>query len=76
MLEIVLATLTACLGVVILSAGTMGFLLRPTNWAERVTLIVAALLLIKPGLYTDLIGLGLFAGVLLVQQRRTVPELA
>ena len=75
-LEIALATLTACLGVVILSAGTMGFLLRPTNWAERVTLIVAALLLIKPGLYTDLIGLGLFAGVLLVQRLRTVPELA
>ena len=75
-LDIVLATFTACLGVVILSAGTMGFLLRPTNWAERVLLIVAALLLIKPGLYTDLIGLGLFAGVLVAQRLRTVPALA
>src|SRR5205823_4151975 len=50
-------TITATLGVILLAAGLFGYLLRPATWWQRGVLIVAALLLIKPGWITDVIGL-------------------
>ena len=67
------ATLTATLGVVLLSAGLFGYLLRPASAWQRAVLIVAALLLIKPGWITDLAGLALalvVAGVQLAGNRQ------
>jgi TRAP transporter 4TM/12TM fusion protein len=67
------ATLTATLGVVLLSAGLFGYLLRPAAPWQRAVLVVAALLLIKPGWITDLAGLALallVAGVQLAGSRR------
>ncbi|HHY91921.1 MAG TPA: DUF3394 domain-containing protein, partial [Firmicutes bacterium] len=65
--EIVLASITATIGVVSLAAAIQGwFLTRATLW-ERAIYLASALLLIKPGLVTDLIGLaGL--GVVTVHQ--------
>ena len=48
--------ITAIIGVTCLAAGLSGHLLRETARWERVALLTAALLLIKPGLYTDLAG--------------------
>ncbi|MBI2544158.1 MAG: TRAP transporter fused permease subunit [Candidatus Rokubacteria bacterium] len=73
-LEIAWATVTACVGVIALAAGAMGFLLRPANWIERFTLVAAALLLIKPGIYTDMAGFVLLAAVWAFQRLRPVPE--
>ena len=73
------ATLTATLGVILLSAGLFGYLLRPATAWQRVVLIVAALLLIKPGWMTDLIGLTLALGigaVQLLEARRSQPTAA
>ena len=67
-IETVWAAISACLGVIALSAGVMGFLRRPATWPERAALIVAALLLIKPGIYTDLLGLAIGASVLALQR--------
>jgi TRAP transporter 4TM/12TM fusion protein len=67
------ATLTATFGVILLSAGLFGYLLRPASPWQRAVLIVAALLLIKPGWITDLAGLALavlVAGVQLTSARR------
>jgi TRAP transporter 4TM/12TM fusion protein len=50
------ATITAILGVILLSAGLFGYLLRPASAWQRAALVVAALLLIKPGWITDLAG--------------------
>lgn len=72
-LKIAWAALTACLGVVALAAGAMGFLLRPAGVLERLALLGAALLLIKPGLATDLAGFALLGGVLAAQRRRAAP---
>lgn len=58
-----LASATAIVGVVCLSAGLAGWFTGPLRWWQRVTLLVAALALIKPGLVTDAIG---FAAILLV----------
>jgi TRAP transporter 4TM/12TM fusion protein len=61
------AFVTATFGVVLLSAGLFGYLLRPAAMWERALLVAAAVLLIKPGWITDLVGVGLFALVAGVQ---------
>ena len=61
---------SACIGVVCLAASLQGSLLREAKPWERVALFAAALLLIKPGLITDAIGLALLALVLGVQKLR------
>lgn len=74
LLEIAWATLTACVGVIALAAGAMGYLIRPANLLERLLLVVAALLLIKPGVYTDVGGLICLATTVGLQKLR--PEVA
>lgn len=59
---------TTTVGVVALAAGVEGYLYRETRLWERITLILCALLLIKPGLYTDLIGFAFLALVILSQK--------
>jgi TRAP transporter 4TM/12TM fusion protein len=65
--EIALAAVTATVGVVCLAAGLFGYLVRPTTGWQRVLLLAAAIVLIKPGIMTDLIGAGLAGTVLAVQ---------
>lgn len=62
------SSVTAVIGVICLAAGLQGYLLREARWWERIALLVAALLLIKPGYITDAIGLMLLAGVLVAQK--------
>jgi len=66
--EILGTAMTATVGVIALAAGLHGFLLRETLWWERAMLLVAAVVLIKPGLYTDMAGLVLIAGVIASQR--------
>lgn len=57
---VVIATITAVIGVISLSGGMQGWLLKKANLGERCLMILAAILLIKPGLLTDLAGIGVF----------------
>jgi TRAP transporter 4TM/12TM fusion protein len=66
---------TAAIGTICLAAGLMGYLRRRCPPWERAMLIVAALLLIKPGYITDGIGLGLLA-IVLVSQSKAARRLA
>jgi TRAP-type uncharacterized transport system fused permease subunit len=66
--RILLTTITAVLGVTALAGSLHGYLLRPTRLWERLTLFGAAIVLIKPGLWTDLVGLGGLAAVVAAQQ--------
>jgi TRAP-type uncharacterized transport system fused permease subunit len=66
--RILLTTVTAVLGVVALAASLHGYFLRPTRLFERALLFGGAIVLIKPGLITDLIGFAALATVLLSQQ--------
>jgi TRAP transporter 4TM/12TM fusion protein len=59
--EIALAVPTAVAGSIFLAAGLMGYLFKPATWWERAFLLGAAVLLIDPGIDTDLLGLGCFA---------------
>lgn len=64
----VLAFVSAIIGCACLAAGLFGHLLRDARVWERVFLLAAAVLLIKPGLITDSIGLVLLAGVVINQK--------
>ncbi len=64
------ATITATVGVILLAGGLFGYLSRAATPWQRALLIAGALLLIKPGWITDLIGLGLAAVVLVAQLAR------
>jgi TRAP transporter 4TM/12TM fusion protein len=73
--RILLTTVTAVVGVVALAASLHGYFLRPTRLFERVLLFGGAIVLIKPGLITDLIGFAALATVVLSQQAvRSEPE--
>ena len=65
--HVVLSAVTAITGVLCLAGGLGGYLLRPTAVWERVVLIAVALLLIKPGWTTDLLGAAGLAAVVAAQ---------
>lgn len=66
--EILGTAVTATIGVVCLAGGLHGFLIRRALWWERAALLAASVVLIKPGIYTDLAGLALLAVVLASQR--------
>jgi TRAP transporter 4TM/12TM fusion protein len=68
--DIAIAVLTGTIGIYLLAASVQGYLICRANWFERVILFVSALLLIKPGLLTDLLGLAGGLMVLAVQMLR------
>jgi TRAP transporter 4TM/12TM fusion protein len=54
---------TATVGMYALAGAMQGYLLTDARWHERAILFASAILMVKPGLWTDLAGL---AGILLV----------
>ena len=69
-LALVSVTLTALLGMIAISSALCGFLADHCRPYERLLLIIAGLLMIKPGGITDLVGLVLFVVILVMQYRR------
>ncbi|MDH4094510.1 MAG: TRAP transporter permease [Betaproteobacteria bacterium] len=58
---------SASVGVIMLAGGLFGWFLSLASMWQRAMLVVGALCLIKPGLYTDIAGLGLLAVVAVTQ---------
>ena len=59
-LEVIEVAVTSLLGTFALACGMQGWLMgRAIPFALRIPLIAGAILLIKPGIYTDLAGIGL-----------------
>ena len=56
-------------GVILLAGSLFGWLVAYATMFQRVLLFIAAMSLIKPGFYTDIIGFGLAALVILMQLR-------
>ena len=65
--SLALALLTALVGMVALSSSLIGFL---ASSLERIILGAGGLMMIKPGLLTDVAGVAIFAAVLILQLRR------
>jgi TRAP transporter 4TM/12TM fusion protein len=70
------AVVTGTIGVIALAAGLEGYFIRPATWLERGLFIVAALMLIDPGITTDIIGLVLLGVALGIQKMRPAVVMA
>jgi TRAP transporter 4TM/12TM fusion protein len=66
--DIITSTISASFGVIALAAGMMGWFVKRLKSWERVVLVAAAILLIKPGLYSDFIGYILLILIFLKQK--------
>ncbi|QBQ05181.1 TRAP transporter permease [Sporosarcina pasteurii] len=70
--EIIISILTALIGVIILAAGVIGWLITKATIVERIALIAGGLLTIYPGLLSDGIGVVLIISILFIQRRREI----
>lgn len=68
--SLILALLTALVGMVALSSSLIGFLAAPMKPLERLILGAGGLMMINPGVLTDIAGVAIFAAVLFLQLRR------
>jgi TRAP transporter 4TM/12TM fusion protein len=66
--EIIWAVITATVGILFLAAAVQRCMYRATRWYEMLLFFAAALLLIKPGMTTDILGFSL-GGVAYASQR-------
>lgn len=64
----IIAYITAIIGVIFLGAANVGYFLTKLNFYERILLFISAILLIAPGLKTDLIGIGIGGFIYILQK--------
>ena len=67
LVEIISISVTSLVGMFALSASLEGYLLHHMPWYERILSAVGGLLLIYPGIVTDLVGVCLVALVVVAQ---------
>ncbi len=65
--EVILICITSLVGIFAISASLEGYSLKHMAWYERIIAAVGGLLLVYPGLVTDLIGLSLVGIVAVIQ---------
>ena len=65
--EVILIVITSIVGIFGVSSGLQGYILKHMPWWERIIVIVGGLLLIYPGLVTDIVGLVLVGGIVILQ---------
>jgi UPF0716 family protein affecting phage T7 exclusion len=51
-----------------IAAAVVGYAIRPMSLIQRIPLAIGGLFLIKPGLISDLMGIGIFIGILVWQK--------
>ncbi len=66
-MEVVQICITSLVGIFAVSASLEGYLLCRMPWYQRILSLVGGLLLIYPGLVTDVLGLGLVAIAIVMQ---------
>lgn len=62
-----LMVITSMAGIISVSAGVMAYLMHPMLWWERIAFVLGGVLMVMPGAFTDLIGLGIVAAGVAVQ---------
>ena len=65
--EVIQIVLSALLGIFGVAAALNGYILRKANWFERILLFAGGLTLMIPGTISDLVGLVLIGGIVLLQ---------
>ena len=66
-LGVVQIIITSLIGIFGVAAAMNGYLYRKLNWAARIAIFVAGLMMMDPGFVTDLIGIALMAAIMLIQ---------
>jgi TRAP-type uncharacterized transport system fused permease subunit len=61
---------TACGGMFGVGAAMIGFCVAPMNWFERIWFGIAGLMLIDPGMVTDVIGIVMLTAGMIIQYRK------
>ena len=69
-MQIFTTVITASLGVACLSTAVEGYFITNYNYIARILALAASLSLIKPGLMTDVLGLGIMAFLFINQMRK------
>jgi len=67
---VVMATITALIGMIGISSALIGCYIVKLNPLERILLFAAGLLMIDPGTLTDVLGFAVFAAITVVQYKR------
>lgn len=62
--------LSACLGVFLIAVATEGYVYAPLNLPLRIVVGAGALLLMKPGLESDIVGLIVLAALIFIQKKK------
>lgn len=65
--DLIFALVTAIVGMVALSSSLIGYLAAPLKNFQRLILGAGGLMMIKPGLVTDIAGIAIFAAILIFQ---------
>lgn len=68
-IEVIVIIITSLVGIFGVSAGIRGFIVRAMNPIERILIIIGGLLLIYPGMVTDVIGLVTIAVLVTIQNK-------
>ena len=71
--EVVLICITSCIGIFAVSASLEGYFIHNMKWYERILCAAGGLLLIYPGMVTDLIGIalvGIVLGIELITKKK------
>ena len=75
-LDIIMIVISSLIGIFAVSAALEGYIVDHMAWYERVISIAGGLLLIYPGIVTDLIGLSVVAAVIvfqIIKKRKKAP---
>ena len=67
---LIVSLVTAIVGMVALSSSLIGYLAAPLVTWQRVILAVGGIMMIKPGVVTDVVGIAIFAAILFLQLKR------
>jgi len=73
-LDMVWICVTSAIGIIGVSSGVMGYLIRQMRLWERPIFIVGGILLVTPGIYTDLIGAAILVVGFFIQKALKAPE--
>lgn len=63
---------TSIIGIIAVGSAVSGYLVTNLAWFERIIFFLSGIMLIKPGIYTDVIGISIVAIGYLLQKRKAV----
>jgi len=66
--EVIKIIIAGLIGIVGVASGLSGYLIGHMRWYERIITVIGGLLMINPGMTTNLIGAVMIAGIILLQK--------